>query len=122
MTALARYMDAWLSEDVERIAAAVAERCVITECYGPVYRGRETVRLWATRWFAEGGRVHGWSLTDRFATGDREVGEWVFDCTWQGRRSTFEGSSIARVADGSIVELREYQTTAPLYDWHGVWR
>ena len=28
----------------------------------------------------------------------------------------------AAVADGLLVELREYQTTAALYEWQGTWR
>lgn len=30
--------------------------------------------------------------------------------------------ALARLADGRISYLREYATTAPLYDWTGTWR
>ena len=40
MSALTEYIDAWIANDADRVAAAVAEDCIITECYGPVYRGR----------------------------------------------------------------------------------
>jgi ketosteroid isomerase-like protein len=121
VTVLTKYMDAWVARDVARIAAMVAEDCVITECYGPVYRGRDVVRRWAEAWFAAGGVVHRWALTDRFVCGDREVAQWVFECTWRGERGSFDGATIARTSRGLIAELREYQTTAPLYDWHGTW-
>jgi hypothetical protein len=66
--------------------------------------------------------VHRWDITDHIVTGDREVAEWTFECTWRGDRSTFDGASVARVHSDLIAELREYQTSAPLYDWLGAWR
>ncbi|MFT4230064.1 MAG: nuclear transport factor 2 family protein [Microbacterium sp.] len=92
------------------------------ECYGPVYRGRDCVRRWAQDWFAAGGIVHRWDITDHFIAADREVAQWTFECTWGGQRSTFDGATIARIAEGLVAELREYQTTAARYDWHGTWR
>ncbi|RGE22481.1 nuclear transport factor 2 family protein [Leucobacter sp. wl10] len=122
MSVLTDYIDAWVANDADRIAATVTENCVITECYGPVYRGRSWVRRWAQDWFAAGGIVHRWDITDHFITADREVAQWAFVYTWGGQRSTFDGATIARCADGLVSELREYQTTATLYDWRGVWR
>lgn len=122
VSVLAKYFDAWVANDANRIAATVAQDCVITECYGPVYHGRERVLEWGRAWFEAGGVVHRWEMTDYFATADREVAQWVFECTFDGNRSTFEGATIARVADGLVRELREYQTTAELYDWQGRWR
>jgi len=122
MTALTEYIGAWAANDVERIAAAVTEDCVITECYGPVYRGRDWVRRWADAWLGAGGIVHHWDVTVDIVTADREVAEWTFECTWEGDRSTFDGATVARVAGDLIAELREYQTSAPLDDWRGTWR
>jgi len=122
MSALTEYIDAWVAGDAERIAATVAEDCVITECYGPVYRGRDWVRRWAQEWFGAGGIVHRWEITYHLIADDREVAQWTFEYTWEGERNTFDGTTVARVADDVIIELREYQTTAPLYDWHGTWR
>lgn len=122
MTVLTEYIDAWVAGDAARIAAAVAEDCVVTECYGPVYRGRARVREWAETWFGSGGIVHAWTVTDHFSTADREAAQWVFEYTWKGRRGAFEGATIARHAHGLIGELREYETSAPVYDWSGSWR
>lgn len=121
MTTLTEYIDAWVATDPERIAALVAEDAVVTESYGPVYRGRDWVRRWALAWFDAGGVVHRWDITDHIVAGDREVAQWTFECTWDGHRSTFEGATVARLTDGLIVELREYQTTAPLWEWRGSW-
>lgn len=122
MSALTRYIEAWAANDVEKIADSVAESCIITECYGPVYRGRERVREWATAWLKAGGIVHAWTITDHFEAGGRESAQWVFECTWDGTRSSFEGCTISSSADERITSLREYQTTAELYDWTGKWR
>ncbi|HEU5127795.1 MAG TPA: nuclear transport factor 2 family protein [Glycomyces sp.] len=122
MTALTEYIEAWVANDADRIARAVAPECVIAECYGPVYRGRDTVRRWARTWFGAGGIVHRWTITDHIVTGEREAAEWVFECTWEGGRHAFDGATVARSAGGLMLALREYQTTAPLYDWDGDWR
>jgi hypothetical protein len=122
MSALTRYIEAWVANDVDKIAESVAESCVIAECYGPVYRGRERVREWATAWFAAGGIVHTWTVTDRFEADGRESAQWAFECTWRGIRSSFEGCTISSSTDGRIESLREYQSTAALYDWTGTWR
>jgi len=122
MTALTQYVDAWVANDADRIALSVAEHCVVVESYGPVYRGRATVRRWAEAWFAAGGVVHSWDLVGHLVVADREVAEWTFTCTWAGERSTFDGATVARCDSGLVLGLREYQTTAPLYDWQGAWR
>lgn len=118
---LTEYIDAWLAGDPERIAALVAEDGVVTESDGPVYVGRDWVRRWAEAWFGAGGLIHRWDVTDHIVSGDREVAQWTFECTWEGNRSTFDGATIARIEDGLIVDLREYQTTAPLREWRGSW-
>lgn len=122
MSALTEYIEAWVANDADRIAAAVAEDCVITECYGPVYRGRAVVLRWAQAWLGAGGVVHRWEVVDHVAAGDREVAQWTFECTWDGVRTAFDGATVARISGGLVAELREYQTTAPLYDWDGAWR
>lgn len=122
MTALTSYVAAWVSNDADRIAETVGAACRITECYGPIYTGRDRVRQWAALWFAQGGVVHRWDIKDLIITGDREVAQWTFECTSSGERTALDGASIARVQDGLIVDLREYQTTAPPYDWQGNWR
>ena len=121
-SSLESYVAAWVAQDSELIASAVALDCVITECYGPVYRGRDTVRRWAGAWFGAGGTIHRWEITDLIVAGDREVAQWTFECTFGGVRSTFDGATVAHAADGLITNLREYQTTAELYDWDGTWR
>lgn len=61
-------------------------------------------------------------ITSHSEAGEVMVAEWHFSCTWQGKGSTFEGATIARLREDKIAYLREYATTAPLYDWTGQWR
>lgn len=122
MSVLTGYFEAWVANDPDKIAECVSESCVITECDGPVYRGRERVREWAETWFAAGGIIHAWTVTDHFEAGNRESAQWVFECTWEGTRSSFEGSTVCTSANGLVESLREYQSTAELYDWTGTWR
>lgn len=121
MSALLEYIDAWVAHDVDRIAAAVTEDCVVAESYGAVHRGRGRVRAWAKAWFDEGGVVHRWDVVDHIVAGDREVVRWTFENSWHGERGAFDGATIARVRDGLVLEVREYQLTAPPYDWTGIW-
>ncbi|WP_150460124.1 nuclear transport factor 2 family protein [Nesterenkonia ebinurensis] len=118
---LPKYMDAWIAGSPERIADLLTEDGVVIECYGPVYRGRERVLQWAETWLCNGGVVHSWDIISSFATNGREATEWVFDFTWQDRRRSFEGATIAEIQDGKIASLREYRTTGELYDWTGTW-
>ncbi len=122
MSPLENYIDAWVAGDPDRIASAVTEDCEIIECYGPVYRGRDRVHQWAAAWFGAGGVVHRWKITDSFRAGEHEAAQWVFDFTWRGRRRSFDGSTITTSYDGRIHTLREYRTTAELYEWTGEWR
>jgi ketosteroid isomerase-like protein len=95
---------------------------MVIECYGPVYRGRQRVAQWMQAWFAAGGSVDDWRVTSMAETGDTQVAEWTFTCTWKGTRHTFDGATVVRIREGTIAYLREYATTAPLYDWTGTWR
>jgi hypothetical protein len=116
------YIDGWRRHNISAVLATVAEDCVITECYGPVYRGRARVRQWMEAWFAAGGMVLDWQVTSSGTAGDLLAAEWAFTCIWGGVTSTFEGATVARLRADEIVYLREYATSAELYDWTGTWR
>ncbi|MFD5317222.1 nuclear transport factor 2 family protein [Streptomyces sp. NPDC127098] len=122
MNPLHVYIDAWRRHDVAGVLATLTDDCVVVESYGPVYRGRQRVEQWMRAWFAAGGSVDAWEITRQSATREVLTAEWVFSCTWQGEAATFEGATIARLDGERIARLREYATTAPLYDWTGTWR
>lgn len=122
VTQLHTYIDAWRRHDVGAVLNTLTDDCVVIESYGPVYRGRPRVEQWMHAWFAAGGRVDAWDITTIAAAGDSVMAEWSFACTWRGQTAVFEGSTIARLHGDRIAYLREYATTAPLYDWTGTWR
>ena len=122
MSALDEYIDAWRPNDPAAIAATVTADVLVIESYGPMYRGAPMVRHWAEAWLAAGGRVLGWTITDEFATADRIAAEWRFECHWDGADHAFDGSTLATIHGGKISMLREYATSAPLYNWEGRWK
>jgi len=121
MDQLQAYIDGWRRHDIGAVLATLNDDCIITESYGPVYHGRERVEQWMTTWLAAGS-VDAWKVTSGAALNHVLLAEWVFSCTWRGEAATFEGATIARLRDGKISYLREYATTASLYDWTGAWR
>ncbi|WP_049573629.1 nuclear transport factor 2 family protein [Streptomyces sp. SBT349] len=124
MSVLRRYIDAWARHDVAGVLSTLTDDCVVVESHGPVYRGHDRVRAWMRAWFGAGGTVDSWEITSQASAGEVLVAEWVFSCTWEGKPATFDGATVA-VLDarrGRIARLREYATTAPLYEWSGVWR
>jgi ketosteroid isomerase-like protein len=122
VNALLEYIDGWRRHDIDAVLRTLADDCVITECYGPVYRGREVVDQWMRAWFGGGGSVDSWEVTWHGGTSEFVVAEWRFGSTWQGDSETFDGASVARLNGQKIAYLREYATTAPLYSWAGAWR
>lgn len=121
MNALQTYIDGWRRHDIPAVLATLTDDCVVIESYGPIYRGRARVEQWMTTWLAIGS-VDGWEITSSGAAADLLVAEWVFSCTYRGSAATFDGATVARLRDGRIAYLREYATTAELYDWTGTWR
>jgi ketosteroid isomerase-like protein len=118
---LRAYIDAWRRHDIPGVLDTLTDDCVVIESYGPVYRGRHRVEEWMNAWFAAGGTVDGWEITSEATAGPVLIAEWHFECTWKGEPGAFDGATVARLENGRISYLREYATTAPLYDWTGTW-
>ena len=116
------YVEGWRDGDRGKILSTLAPDCVVTEAHGPVYRGMVRIGQWIETWFAAGGRVDRWEITSLVVADDTAAFEWSFACTWLEKAYDFEGASIAKLRGGKIASLREYCTTAPLYEWDGSWR
>ena len=116
------YVEGWREGDADKILGAVAPDCVVIESHGPTYRGKERIAQWVDTWFAAGGEVLRWEIRSLEVLGEAGFFEWSFACTWQGERYEFEGASVIRFEEDGIAYLREYASTAPLYDWDGTWR
>jgi len=117
-----QYVDGWREGDAAKILGTVTDDCVITESHGPTYRGKDQVARWVDTWFGAGGEVLAWDIRSFETLGEAACFEWSFTCKWLGERYEFEGASVVRFRDEKIASIREYTTTAPLYDWEGVWR
>ncbi|GAA2041360.1 hypothetical protein GCM10009839_49740 [Catenulispora yoronensis] len=122
MNQLHAYIDAWRRHDIAGVLSTLTEQCVVIECYGPIYRGHPRIEQWMRTWFDTGGTVDDWKITTHTESGTTLTAEWIFSCTSHGEAATFEGATIARLDGAKIAYLREYATSAPLYDWTGVWR
>ena len=57
-----QYVSGWKCAEIETVLETLDEDCIITECYGPVYRGRDNIRLWMEKWLGEGNRVLEWDV------------------------------------------------------------
>ena len=113
------YVEGWKSGDREQILSTLDPACVVIESYGPTYRGKEMVGRWIDSCFAPGNVVNRWDVTSLYVTDEACFFEWIFECTYKGSRSGFEGASLARVSNRKIHFLREYAMTAPRYEWEG---
>ena len=113
-------MEGWRDGDAAETLATVTEDRVITESHGLTYHGKDQVVRWVETWF--GGAVLAWEICSLEATHEAAFFEWAFACRWLGEEYEFEGASVVRFRDEKIVSIREYATTAPIYDWEGVWR
>ena len=122
MSLLDQYIVAWRAHDVSAILATLTPDCVVIESFGPIYRGHDRVALWVSTWLAEEGRVIDWTVRDLRSSCDGETAEWTFHYTWRGEEASFDGATIAKLRDGKLSYLREYATTASLYDWRGKWQ
>jgi SnoaL-like domain len=113
------YVEGWKAGDRAKILSTLDPKCVIIESYGPTYRGIEMVGRWIDSWHAPGNRVNRWDVTSLYLADEICFFEWVFECTYAGERSEFEGASIASLCAEKIVWLREYAMTAPRFEWEG---
>lgn len=122
MTTLHAYLESWRRRDPAAARALLDEGCVVVEAQGTVLRGPDAVADQMAAWFAAGGVVHAWQVTDETTAGDVLTAQWVLDCTWQGVRARIEGRTVAHLRDGRISYLRDYATAGPLGDWDGTWQ
>ncbi len=113
------YIEGWKLGDREKILSTLDPASVVIESYGPLYRGKEMIGRWIDSWFASGNIVNRWDVTSLYVTDEACFFEWIFECTYAGNHSGFEGASVARLSNGKIIFLREYAMTAPRHEWEG---
>jgi ketosteroid isomerase-like protein len=116
------YVEGWREGNIDKILGTVAQDCVVIESHGPTYHGADQIARWVDTWFGAGGEVLLWEIRSLEVLGESGFFEWSFACKWLGKRYDFDGASVVRFRDEKIASIREYATTAPLYNWEGVWR
>jgi hypothetical protein len=116
---ISTYVAGWLEHDPAQVLSTLDHDCLIIESYGPMYRGTIRVAQWLDAWFGEGNRVDRWEITSVLVGEGGFAAEWRFACTWRGQASEFEGVSLVRLKGDRIAYMREYATTAPIYEWEG---
>ena len=122
MTLLEHYIAGWRAHDVTAILETLTLDCVVVESFGPIYRGHDCVARWVSTWLAEDGLVIDWTVRDLQSSPGCEIAEWTFHYTWRGEEKSFDGATIAELHEGKLSYLREYATTAALYEWSGEWQ
>ena len=113
------YVGGWKDADAGRVLETLRPDCVVVESHGTTYRGKEQVERWIETWFGEGNMIDQWDVTSFIAAKHACAFEWVFSCTINGVRHSFEGASLALLEAGAISLLREYRMTQRRYEWDG---
>ena len=93
------YVQGWITADREHSLSTLDPDCVIIESYGPTYRGKDMIARWIDSWFAPGNIVNRWEVTSLYTVDESCFLEWIFECTYEGSRSSFEGASLAQARD-----------------------
>lgn len=115
------YVEGWKINKPAQIIDTLATDCVVVESHGPTYRGLDVAAQWIEGWLGAGNIVDRWDITS-FCFDEAEqnaVFEWKFECISDGVRYKIDGISIAELAGGKIVALREYRMTETPYEWTG---
>ena len=121
MMLLEQYIAGWRAHEVAAILGTLTPDCAVIESFGPIYRGHDCVSRWVSTWLAKGGCVIDWTVLDLRCSSEDETAEWAFHYRWRGEEKRFEGATIAKLHQGRLSYLREYATTAALYEWRGEW-
>ena len=107
----ATWTAAWQAHDVEAVVALYAEGCVHRSTpFRAPHRGRQGVRDYVTRAFAEERRIDTVWFDAPVVEGDRACVEyWATFVDRQGAAMTLAGCAMARFdAEGLITEARDY--------------
>lgn len=112
-----RYIDAWLSQNVDRFLETLHDDVIVRECYGPIYEGVDSCTEWFRTWHSEGNRVQQWTIDSFLFDSDTNSAaiEWDFSCIADGEEHSFFGSSHIRFQDERISSVNEYEMTKNQY-------
>lgn len=105
------YFEAWKTGNRELFLRTLSPDAVICECYGPVYETTAQADAWFTRWFADGGKVLAWDITDVIfdEVTEQAAVTWYFKCDYEREVTDFYGCSTFQFKEDKIYSLSEYK-------------
>ncbi len=104
------YFRSWIEKDISVMEDLFAPHIEYSECYGPVYQGKEQCLRWFADWNAKGS-VLTWDIQRIELCGTTCFVEWFFRCDYDGV-GEFNGCSIIEFTkDGQIESVKEFQST-----------
>ena len=116
---VSRYFNSWLRKDSSVIEECFSKDIVYTECYGPVYKGRDQCLRWFRDWNAKGS-VIAWDIKKVLTIDTGCIVEWYFACDYENKRDGFDGVSIVEFdGDGLISSIQEFQSASEHYYPYG---
>lgn len=100
----------WLEQKDFGIDNIFADNVVYTECWGPRYSDKKTIKIWFDEWNTRG-KVIKWDILQIIHHENQSVVQWIFECKMKnGEFSKFEGISLILWNDSNkIKELKEFQ-------------
>lgn len=114
-----KYFKSWLDNDISKLEDIFAEDIVYTECYGPQYRGIESIKKWFSEWNTHG-KVLKWEIKSFIEESSVTAAEWYFECIYDGKTDGFDGISLITFNDkDKIIYLKEFQSKAEHYYPYG---
>lgn len=103
------YFTSWVNKKPGIIEKYFDENIIYTECYGPVYKGRQQCLKWFKDW-NEKGSVIKWEINNIYQDKKIFTVEWFFECSYEGNIDCFDGVSLIEIKDYKIVSVKEFQS------------
>jgi len=107
------YFESWINKNGSILNEIFDSKIVYSECYGPEYRGIDTIERWFKDWNKHG-KVISWDIKQFIHEGNVVAIEWYFKCEYDGTIGEFDGVSLIEFNDvNRIVNLKEFQSKIP---------
>ncbi|VYU26700.1 nuclear transport factor 2 family protein [Clostridium tertium] len=109
------YFKSWINNEKDIINEIFSEKIIYSECYGPEYKGIDTMERWFEDWHTHG-KVLVWDIKQFIHSRNITVVEWYFKCIYNENISEFDGVSIVEFDDNNkILNLKEFESKAEHY-------
>jgi len=107
------YFESWINKNGSILNEIFDSKIVYSECYGPEYRGIDTIERWFEDWNKHG-KVIAWDIKQFIHEGNVVAVEWYFKCEYDTNIGEFDGVSLIEFNDvNRIVNLKEFQSKIP---------